>query len=251
MPRRVAHVASVTSLGIGLGRVDLVGEGLGDEVVAGRFAMIEAVGRPDAVLMRPYSYFLGAGDTVSFLIKDVGKGTHALLSARAGDEVAILGPLGSTFPPPTPTTWIVAGGVGAAPFGLLGSSARLKTLYGSRNEHETSFGRVLAEEGLDVQFATDDGSTGFAGTVTALLHHSLANGARRPDQLFACGPTPMLAEVARIAVAHEIACYVSLEARMGCGFGVCRGCAHLDALGGWRCICEDGPVYDARLMFAA
>ncbi|MFQ5352611.1 MAG: dihydroorotate dehydrogenase electron transfer subunit, partial [Candidatus Binatia bacterium] len=60
----------------------------------------------------------------------------------------------------------------------------------------------------------------------------------------------MMRAVAQLAYQHDVPCWVSLEARMGCGFGVCRGCVHRDANGGWRCICDDGPVYRAETIFA-
>ncbi|MFQ5352845.1 MAG: hypothetical protein ACE5D3_07210, partial [Candidatus Binatia bacterium] len=55
--RITTRLATVIPLGEGLGRVDLEGSGLGLDVQPGRFAMVEAPGRPDCILLRPYSYF--------------------------------------------------------------------------------------------------------------------------------------------------------------------------------------------------
>jgi dihydroorotate dehydrogenase electron transfer subunit len=234
---------------LGLGRIDFEGDGIGAGISPGQFAMVEAPGRPDCVLLRPYSYFLvPTDDTMALLIKDVGKGTHALLACESGTEVAVVGPLGNSFPEPSGDCWIVAGGVGAAPWGRLLSRPGVTVLFGARSKSEIGFADALREEGATVEVATDDGSVGVSGTVTELLDARLQHGTP-PAAIYTCGPTPMMAEVARVTRAHSVPCWVSLEERMGCGFAVCRGCAHRDASGDWRCICEDGPVYQAEVIF--
>lgn len=247
--RAIGRIDTIRPLGPGLGRVDICGDGIGRNVRPGRFAMVEAPRRPDCVLLRPFSYYLAPDDDrVAFLIKDVGKGSHSVLSAPAGTEVTILGPLGSSFPEPSGRCWAVAGGVGAAPFGELATRDGVRILFGARTAAETGFASALREQGGDIEIATDDGSEGFHGTVSDMMVDLLAKG-ERPDALFVCGPEPMMAAVARLAFEHELRCWVSLEERMGCGIGVCRGCAHRDSQGGWRCICEDGPVYDASKIY--
>ncbi len=248
--RVVAMVTSVRPLGSGLGRVDLEGEGIGRDVAMGRFAMIEAPGREDCVLLRPYSYFSApTADRAAFLVKAAGKGTRALLDAKPGQQVAVLGPFGNSFPRAAGPLWAVAGGVGAAPFGMAPTPADLTVLFGARTASEAGFAEALRQAGLAVELATDDGSAGFHGRVTELLSERLATGAK-PAAVFACGPTAMLSETARIAERQQVPAWASLEANMGCGFGVCRGCAHRDAAGGWRCICVEGPVYETSLIFA-
>jgi dihydroorotate dehydrogenase electron transfer subunit len=247
--RREARLLAVEPLGPGLGRVELEGEGLALGVTPGRFAMVGAPGRADCILLRPYSYFTAHGnDRIGLLIKAVGKGTEALLRARAGDRVPVLGPLGSRFPEPPARCWAVAGGVGAAPFGVLQHRPGIDVLFGARTEAESGFATALKGLGASLHLATDDGSAGYHGSVVALLEARLRQG-ERPDMVYTCGPTGMMAAVARVVRAQGVPCWASLEERMGCGIGVCRGCAHRDAAGGWRCICVDGPVYDARLIF--
>ena len=211
--------------------------------------MVEAPGRPDCVLLRPYSYFLApTDDSMALLVKDVGKGTHALLACEPGAEVAVVGPFGNAFPEPAGTCWIVAGGVGAAPWGRLLAHPEVRVLFGARTGAETGFADALRDAGAEVEVATDDGSAGASGTVVDLLCARLEHG-DPPSCIYTCGPTVMMEAVARVANERAIPCWVSLEERMGCGFGVCRGCAHRDASGGWRCICEDGPVYQAPVIF--
>jgi dihydroorotate dehydrogenase electron transfer subunit len=248
--RQTARVAAVQALGPGLGRIDLEAEGLAQGVAPGRFAMVGAPGRPDCILLRPYSYFLGEGtDRISLLVKNVGKGTEGLLGTQKGEPITVLGPLGSIFPPaPKGLTWAVAGGVGAAPFGGIEHRDDVRILLGARTRAEAGFADALSEVGARVDLATDDGSAGFHGNVVQLMRARLAQN-ERPQTIMTCGPSRMMAIVADVAREHGITCYASLEERMGCGIGVCRGCAHRDATGGWRCICVDGPVYNAADIF--
>ncbi len=246
----LAMVLEVEDLGAGLARLELGAAGLGAAVVAGRFAMLSAIARPDCILLRPFSYFSRTGpDQVGFLLKDVGAGTHSLIHARKGDPVHVLGPLGSTFPCVPGVVWAVAGGVGAAPFGMITEDAPWTVLFGARTAAEAGFAHALQARGAHVVLATDDGSAGFAGSVVALLRNRL-QVEPNPAALYTCGPTAMMRAVAHVARDFGIVCYASLEERMGCGIGICRGCAHRDAGGTWRCICVDGPVYDAREIFA-
>ena len=248
--RRRARVQKVWPLGAGLGQIDLQGEGIGLEVHSGRFAMVEAPGRQDCILLRPYSYFTASSEhEISLLIRDVGKGTHSLLNASEGAELAVLGPLGNHFPRLSGNGWSIAGGVGAAPFGVSAGGGRGEVLFGARRLAECGFGEALKKAGASVSLATDDGSAGFHGSVVALMEHRLEAG-ERPDAIHTCGPPAMMAAVAAVSHRFDIPCWLSLEERMGCGIGVCRGCAHPDAQGAWRCICVDGPVYPASEIFA-
>lgn len=38
---------------------------------------------------------------------------------------------------------------------------------------------------------------------------------------------------------------LSLEARMGCGFGACMGCS-IETKSGSKRICKDGPVFESE-----
>ena len=60
-----------------------------------------------------------------------------------------------------------------------------------------------------------------------------------------CGPTPMMKAVAKLAIERGIACEVSLENRMACGVGACLCCVQ-ETKEGHKCVCTDGPVFEAR-----
>jgi dihydroorotate dehydrogenase electron transfer subunit len=211
--------------------------------------MLGLGGLGGCLLPRPFSYFLAQNaDTVSLLVKAVGKGTDALVTAPLGTRFHVLGPLGNTLPEIDGEVWAVAGGVGAAPFGgFVRTGARVEVLFGARTAAETGFATALRALGAKVAIATDDGSAGFRGTVAEMLRSRLAQ--TRPAALVVCGPEPMMQAVARIAIDAALPCFVSLEARMACGIGVCRGCAHKTATGAHRCICVDGPVFAAADIY--
>ena len=92
--------------------------------------------------------------------------------------------------------------------------------------------------------ATEDGSAGARGTVIDLLPDLAAE----VDQVFACGPHSMYHAMAHIDWLKDRPVQVSLEARMGCGFGVCYGCA-IETRSGLRLVCKDGPVFELRDVF--
>jgi dihydroorotate dehydrogenase electron transfer subunit len=102
--------------------------------------------------------------------------------------------------------------------------------------------------GIAVELATDDGTAGHHGFVTELLARRLARG-ERPAKVVGCGPPAMLATLAKLVAAHRIACDVSLESQMACGFGACFSCVapirQDDGSFDLRRVCVEGPVVPA------
>lgn len=208
------------------------------------------------LLGRPMSV-LAAGDTLRFLIRRCGEGTRLLTSRSPGERVLVLAPLGRAFEPidggePVKLA-LVAGGVGLAPMAfaareLAAVGRRPLFLYGARQSEEL----VLMDElraASEVRLATDDGSVGHRGPVTELLAKALERG--EVERIWTCGPEPMMAEVARLARGHGVACQVSVETRMACGRGLCLGCARPDVRGTPRYVCREGPVFEAEEVFAS
>ena len=95
--------------------------------------------------------------------------------------------------------------------------------------------------GIEVLSATDDGSVGYRGLVTDLIPEYAA----KADQVFACGPEPMYRHMAahRKQLFGKKPVQISLEERMGCGFGVCYGCT-IKTKKGLKQVCQDGPVFE-------
>src|SRR5262249_22643958 len=141
-------------------------------------------------------------------------------------------PLGRPFTPvdPPADAWMVAGGVGLAPFATLADALRARGVrptlfYGARRAAELFYLDFFRMRGVELVLTTEDGSAGERGRVVDPLDRALA--ARRAAgtiMIYACGPEGMLAATARIAARHGRPCQVSVERIMGCGLGGCYSC---------------------------
>ena len=220
----------------------------------------------------------GGGVRLGVLVRAVGPGTRALCATPAGTGLDVVGPLGNHFTAPRDdrVCVVVGGGCGVAPiFGLADvlADAGGETLcfFGTatvedmpvtfrrepkatrRAVEATDVVEEFARAGVPVVLATDDGSAGHRGPVTAALKCWLRDAwDGRPLALYGCGPQPMLRALAGLAAEHDLPCQVSLERWMGCGVGVCQSCAYKRrdpaSATGWTygLTCRDGPVVEAR-----
>jgi dihydroorotate dehydrogenase electron transfer subunit len=264
-----AAVISNTRLSDDYNVVALAAPAIGSLAQPGQFVMVKASRGTDPLLRRPYSVFeilRGAqGETVgiSVLNKRIGAGTGLLYAAEPGTTIACLGPLGRPFEPAQPPeeAWMVAGGVGLAPFltlaeALQTAGARATLFYGARRDAELYYVDSFDRLGVRTVLATEDGSRGTHGYVTAPLEAALEGLPRgRTVRLYACGPTPMIHAVARLAAANGRRCDVSLEQVMGCGLGGCYSCVVLargPSGAHYERSCIEGPVFDAtRIVWDA
>jgi len=221
-----------------------------DAIVPGQFVMIRCGEGLDPLLRRPMSVadFAPDGSQLGLLIQQKGKGTELLAELRPGGHVDVIGPFGNGFEPPPRRVWIVAGGTGVAPFmGYVQThrahAANITVFLGARSAELLLMRDAFS--GVTLRTATDDGSGGHHGFVTALLEKSLA-GETAPDMILTCGPEPMMKSVAALAARHGVPCRVSLEARMACGFGACLGCVtKVKGPELYVTVCQKGPVFDA------
>jgi dihydroorotate dehydrogenase electron transfer subunit len=227
--------------------------GIAPLVQPGQFAHVRILPLKEALLRRPFSIFLVSGDTLSILYKTIGRGTEVLSCMRPGEELSMIGPLGHGFTVPPPageTPLLVAGGYGMAALYLLARRSPQKgvVFVGGRRRVD-----ILCEEefhalGWEVRVTTEDGSHGEKGLVTQALLIELKQ--RTPGRkLFACGPTPMLKAVGRLAAEFNLPAELSLDEHMGCGIGVCLTCVvPIKAGDSWEYqrTCTEGPVFDFR-----
>ncbi|MFA6563390.1 MAG: dihydroorotate dehydrogenase electron transfer subunit [Verrucomicrobiia bacterium] len=219
----------------------------------GQFLHLRIPPLRDALLRRPFSIFQADGETVSLLYKTIGKGTDALARMRAGEELSAIGPLGHGFTVPArggETPLLVAGGYGMAAMYLLAerSPQRGVVFVGGRRRVDILCEAEFHKLGWDVRVTTEDGSYGEKGLVTQPLLAELKRGDGK-RKLFACGPTPMLRAVAKIADEFKVPAEISMDEHMCCGVGVCLTCViPVKTASGWEYqrTCTEGPVFDPR-----
>jgi dihydroorotate dehydrogenase electron transfer subunit len=233
----------------------------------GQFVMVRVYEGIDPLLRRPFGiYDLGSFEPeypdapkqhyIEILYKVVGRGTGILLSLHRNDYLDVLGPLGNGFDQGSPDQEkiLVGGGFGLAPLYFLAKQlvpkSKVKVFIGGRRKEDILCVTEFERLGIEAYVATDDGTLGSMGLVTEVLENYLAGGAN-DRTIIACGPGPMLKSAAAIAERHGISCQVSLESNMACGVGACLGCVtkgsgHSDENPDYRCVCKDGPVFDAR-----
>ena len=224
----------------------------------GQFVHVRVTEACDPLLRRPFSVMRTEAATglVDVLFQVVGRGTEALGQVVEGQTLDLLGPLGTPFLLPTGgSVVLVAGGVGVAPLVFLAEALAesptdygLTGLFGARTESLLCCWLELAARCSEFEAVTEDGSLGRSGLVTEALAERLST-APHPPTVYACGPLPMLAEVARLCEAAGAPAWVSLERWMGCGVGACLGCVVPARRAGWPRyvrVCHEGPVFAAQ-----
>ncbi|HOX54073.1 MAG: dihydroorotate dehydrogenase electron transfer subunit [Candidatus Omnitrophica bacterium] len=215
----------------------------------GQFVNILAGDKFEPLLRRPFSIYNVNDSKLEILYRVVGKATELFSKKKPGEKLNVLGPLGNGFDLKTKKAKIllVGGGIGIAPLVFLAeklTGKEILALIGAKNKKHILCVDELKDAGAQVKIATDDGGIGFKGSVTDLLKQSV----RPKDKIgviFACGPKPMLKEVAYIAKKHKIEARLSLEEHMACGIGACFGCV-VNTTRGYKRVCKEGPVFDAR-----
>lgn len=216
-----------------------------------------------AFLKRPFSVADAHEGRIALLFRVYGEGTAEMASRRIGDDFELLGPFGHGFDLTAAArarrVVMVAGGIGLAPFYLLARRLRgfpdppeTLLVYGERARAAVTRGLAAFPYFTGLEIWTDDGTRGSRGNVVQAFRRLAEAGDLEGGRLCACGPRPMLealeVERERLGVPGEY----SLEERMGCGFGVCQGCA-LPANPAmteraYVLLCKAGPVMNPELL---
>jgi dihydroorotate dehydrogenase electron transfer subunit len=230
----------------------------------GQFISV-AVDANGTLLRRPFSIFDVSrhgpwAGTIEIVFDVVGPGTKWLSERTKHDSVDLVGPLGRPFPLPAQHVpcLLIGGGYGAAPLLYLAQvlqqeGLRVDMILGAASQ-ERVFNPIEAKRvSASAIFTTEDGSLGVQGVVTDVMDRAIESSGA--GVIYACGPMPMLAAVARRAKEQGIPCQVAVEEMMACGVGVC-----------WTCVlpyrrkgvyenlrgCVDGPVFNgARIDWDA
>jgi dihydroorotate dehydrogenase electron transfer subunit len=215
----------------------------------GQFVMVRPSFRVfDPLLPRPFAVLSANHDRFSLLFEVVGKGTELLSYLEVGDVVEVLGPLGRGFSLDAPFGILLAGGRGLVPLVFLAREFEKRGIpfsffLGVRKRKDLALLRLLEDLPRVLWSCEEAVSGGFCGTVLDLVGKCLERALWRGARIYACGPEGMLRELATVFPGKEEDIEVALEARMGCGFGVCLGCAIPRRGGGYWHVCSDGPVF--------
>ena len=212
----------------------IVSPEIGEKVRPGQFVNIMCGSSQSNILRRPFSVYRvhkrgGWASTIEIVFDIRGPGTQYLSGLRGHAHVDLIGPLGRGFVAPKRRAHclLVGGGVGAAPLFFLADELRneghrVDVVLGARDSGlllNAIDARRLASVCVTT---TEDGSAGTEGRVTDVLADTITRC--ETEVVYACGPHPMLAAVARVCSEHKIPVQVAVEELMACGYGVCMTC---------------------------
>lgn len=193
-------------------------------------------------LRRPISVCDLQEHSLTLLYKVVGKGTAQMAAMKPGESLELLTGLGNGFNVTVPCVrpLLAGGGIGAAPLYFLAKELvqigkRVSIVLGFNTKNEAYYIEEFEKLGVHVFIATLDGTLGIKGFVT----DAAKTNNIQFDYFYACGPMPMLNALCHI---FTVPGEVSLEARMGCGFGICMGCS-IETKNGIKRICKEGPIF--------
>jgi dihydroorotate dehydrogenase electron transfer subunit len=254
----------------------LFAPGITRQAQPGQFVNIRINNAYEPLLRRPFSIHQVRGKTIEIVYEVLGEGTQILSQRKKGELLDVIGPLGNGFSYELRATSyeqsiLVAGGMGVAPLVFLAEKLaeaksqkpKVKTLVlvGAKTKSQILCEKEFKSFGCVVKIATDDGSRGFKGKVTELLRDILVSSFKPQASsknitkpvacslqplvaIYACGPKPMLKEIAMLSRKYNIPSQVSLEEHMACGIGACLGCV-VNTKEGYKRVCKEGPVFNA------
>ncbi len=248
-------VAGIEEIAEGIFKMKVSSGYISANAKPGQFVNIKCCEGNEALLRRPISIcdVNRKNGTYDIVFQKKGSGTGLLARKTAGDPIDVLGPLGNGFDMSIGhrRIAIIGGGIGIFPllFVLNESKAIVKRSYlGFRTSNLVVLENEFRQKSNSMEITTDDGSYGTGGFITDILKRDLSGESF--DLIYACGPEPMLRKVSEIAKEFNTECQISLEQRMGCGFGTCLACACKTVKGedGWQYshVCKDGPVFNSR-----
>ena len=220
-------------------RMQLAGDTEG--ILPGQFVNIRVEGQ---FLRRPISVCNIADGILTIIYKVVGVGTEAMSHLPVGTQLDVLTVLGNGYDlsKAGDAPLLVGGGVGVPPMYMLARQLRemgkkVRVILGFNTQDEVFYEEEFRALGCEVVVTTVDGSHGVKGFVTNALDG-------QQSYYYTCGPLPMIKALLQAAGTKG---EVSMEERMGCGFGACMGCT-IQTTKGPKRVCKEGPVFDAAIL---
>ena len=266
MKQEIFEIAENEMIADGIWRMAMYGD-TSAIVRPGQFVNIKLDGM---FLRRPISVCdwmpegTASSGVLGIIYKVVGHGTDAMSELKKGDRLDVLTGLGNGYDMSLAgkRPVLIGGGVGVPP--LYGLAKRLvfrgspvDVILGFNSMSEAFYVEEFDAlndmydfgcEGFEgerprvkVHLATADGSAGTKGFVTSCIDDVDAC-----SHYYACGPIPMLKALVPAMEEHfpGVTGSLSLEERMGCGFGACVGCSIMTGSGPKK-VCSDGPVFES------
>ena len=249
------------------------------EAKPGQFINIRIRETNDPLFRRPFSISRrvvmdNGSQGFQIIYRVVGEGTQIMATLKSGDKLDIIGPLGHGFEvaQDKKVHILVAGGIGSAALFLLGEEisekanqhSQLKILIGAQTKDKLLLEKEFRKLNGEVLTCTDDGTSGYCGTVTKMLQEVRENNSL-DCAIYACGPEPMFKALSIVCRQYLIPAQVCMERHMLCGIGACLVCvckvskngvlkhrdlkySHIQFLpekdAGYALVCKDGPVFN-------
>ena len=245
MKQTILEIQSNEQIAKNVYRMQLSGDTAG--ILPGQFVNIRVQGQ---FLRRPISVCdvtevkgerLEAKGMLTIIYKVVGVGTEAMSHLPVGTQLDVLTVLGNGYDLSKAgnAPLLVGGGVGVPPMYMLARQLReigknVRVILGFNTKDEVFYEEEFRTLGCDVTVTTVDGSHGVKGFVTNALDG-------KQSYYYTCGPLPMIKALIQAAGTNG---EVSMEERMGCGFGACMGCT-IQTTQGPKRVCKEGPVFAA------
>ena len=236
MKQQIFEIQSNEQIAKNVYRMQLCGDTIG--ILSGQFVNIRVEGQ---FLRRPISVCNIADGILTIIYKVVGVGTEAMSHLPIGTQLDVLTILGNGYDltKAGDAPLLVGGGVGVPPMYMLARQLRevgksVRVILGFNTKEEVFYEEEFRALGCEVIVTTVDGSYGMKGFVTDAFDNE-------QSFYYTCGPLPMIKAVMR-ALGTEGE--VSMEERMGCGFGACMGCT-IQTTKGPKRVCKEGPVFAA------
>jgi len=210
----------------------------------GQFLQIQVNDSFDPLLNRPISIADYEKNRLLMIIKVVGKGTKILSEKKSGDELILFGPFGSRFKLKNKRSIIIAGGIGVAPLYFLAKGLKKQGIdftfvYGAKKPEDLILKKEVKNISPAAVYITESGNKKTGTALSALNELDL----RGYEIGYACGPKAMLKELKKMDLNFPV--YAFCEDFLGCGCGLCLGCA-IKYYGTYKRICEDGPVFELK-----
>ena len=245
MKQRLFEIKSNEQIAKNVYRMQLCGDTTG--ILPGQFVNIRVQGQ---FLRRPISVcnvepsLNNAEPLLTIIYKVVGVGTEAMSHLPVGTQLDVLTLLGNGYDlsKAGDAPLLVGGGVGVPPMYMLARQLReagkkVRVILGFNTQDEVFYEEEFRALGCDVTVTTVDGSHGVKGFVTNALDG-------KQSYYYTCGPLPMIKALLQAIGTHG---EVSMEERMGCGFGACMGCT-IQTTHGPKRVCKEGPVFPAEIL---